>query len=395
MNTRQSTSLQERPRWPDRRLLDLLSLTVPIIQAPMAGANDAAMAAAVSEAGGLGSLPCAMLTPDRARAEYRSLRQRTQKPVNMNFFCHTPPAIDPERERRWKSRLAPYYREFGIDPDKDAPAVTRAPFDDAMCEVVEDCRPQVVSFHFGLPAPKLLERVRATGCKVLASATTVEEARHLAERGCDAVIAQGQEAGGHRGVFLGGMVQAQPGVMALVPQVVDAVEVPVIAAGGIADGRGIAAAFALGASGVQIGSAYLITSESIIGDLHRTALATSRDDQTALTNLFSGRPARGIINRIMQEIGPISPDAPPFPTAAGPLAPLRTAAEATGSNDFTPLWSGQALPLARHYASSKAERASENTNEDESQNPPISATTLTRALAEDTLTRLERLANKP
>ena len=395
MSTRKTISSQEQTHWPDRRLLDPLSISVPIIQAPMAGANDAAMAAAVSEAGGLGSLPCAMLTPDRARAEYRLLRRQTQKPVNMNFFCHTPAATDPEHERRWKSRLSPYYSEIGIDLDKDLPAVNRAPFDDAMCEVVEDCRPQVVSFHFGLPPPRLLGRVRATGCKVLAGATTVEEARHLAEHGCDAVIAQGQEAGGHRGVFLGGMVEAQPGVMALVPQVVDAVEVPVIAAGGIADGRGIAAAFALGASGVQIGSAYLITTESIISDLHRTALAASRDDQTALTNLFSGRPARGLINRIMREIGPISPDAPPFPTAANALAPLRTAAETTGSDDFTPLWSGQALPLARHYALSKGEGMREEMNDDGSQTtpplPPISAAALTRALAEDALARLGRL----
>ncbi|WP_025770917.1 NAD(P)H-dependent flavin oxidoreductase [Thioalkalivibrio sp. HK1] len=394
MNTPQTAPPEDQSRWPDRRLIDLLSIAVPIIQAPMAGANDAAMAAAVSEAGGLGSLPCAMLTPDRARSEYRLIRRRTQKPVNMNFFCHTPPAIDPEHERRWRSLLAPYYSEFGIDPDKDLPQVNRAPFDDAMCEVVEDCRPQIISFHFGLPAPRLLGRVKAAGCKVLASATTVEEARHLAEHGCDAIIAQGQEAGGHRGVFLGSMVEAQPGVMALVPQVVDAVEVPVIAAGGIADGRGIAAAFALGASGVQIGSAYLLASESIIGDLHRAAIEVSRDDQTALTNLFSGRPARGLINRIMQEIGPISPDAPPFPTAAGAIAPLRTAAETTGSSDFTPLWSGQALPLSRRYASSTSEKASERTIRGESRNPPISAATLTRALAEDALSRLGRLANE-
>ncbi len=396
MNAREATPILEPTRWPDRRLIDLLSTPLPIIQAPMAGANDASMAAAVSEAGGLGSLPCAMLDPARARDEYRLLRRKTQKPVNMNFFCHVPPAVDPERERRWKSRLAPYYSEFGIDLDQSVPAVSRAPFDDAMCEVVEDCRPQVVSFHFGLPAPRLLERVRMTGCKVIASATTVEEARHLAAYGCDAVIAQGQEAGGHRGVFLGGMVEAQPGVMALVPQVVDAVGVPVIAAGGIADGRGIAAAFALGASGVQIGSAYLLTSESIISDLHRTALGHSRDDQSALTNLFSGRPARGLVNRIMREIGPISPDAPSFPTAANALAPLRTAAETTGSDDFSPLWSGQALPLARRYAPSRSEDVEKTSEEKpaEERTLPIGAAALTLALAEDALTRLEVLAKE-
>ena len=332
----------------------------------MAGATGAAMAVAVSESGGLGSLPCAMLTPGRARAEIGTIRQRTSRPINVNFFCHSVPEPDPEREATWRSRFAPYRAELGIDPSSSAPAPARAPFDDEMCDVLEEFRPEVVSFHFGLPEPRLLDRVKALGCRVLGSATTVAEARWLAARGCDAVIAQGYEAGGHRGMFLTDAVDSQPGTMALVPQVVDAVDVPVVAAGGIADGRGIAAAFALGAAGVQIGTAYLPSAESTISGLHRAALEEARDDATVLTNVFTGRPARGLANRIVREIGPMSPDAPAFPTAGGAMASIRAAAEATGSSEFSPLWSGQAGSLSR----------------------PGSAAELTRALAASALERL-------
>ena len=333
--------------WPDRRLLDLLGIELPIVQAPMAGATDAAMAIAVSESGGLGSLPCALLTAERARAEFGVIRQRTSRPVNVNFFCHSIPDPDAAREELWKSRLAPYGVELGLDPSPGTLAPNRTPFNDEMCDLVEEFEPEVVSFHFGLPEPRLLGRVKALGCKVLSSATTVDEARWLADHGCDAVIAQGYEAGGHRGMFLTDAVNSQPGTMALVPQVVDAVDLPVVAAGGIADGRGIAAAFALGAAGVQIGTAYLVASESTISGLHRAALANARDDGTVLTNVFSGRPARGLVNRIVREIGPMTPDAPAFPTAGGAIAPLRAAAEAAGSSEFSPLWSGQAASLSR------------------------------------------------
>ena len=333
--------------WPDRRLLDLLGIELPIVQAPMAGATGAAMAIAVSEAGGLGSLPCALLTVEKARAEIGVIRRGTSRPLNVNFFCHSLPEPDAEREEAWRSRLAPYCAELGVDPSTDVSAFNRAPFDDEMCNLVEEVEPEVVSFHFGLPKRRLLDRVKALGCKVLGSATTVGEARWLANQGCDAVIAQGIEAGGHRGMFLTDAVCSQPGTMALVPQVVDAIGVPVVAAGGIADGRGIAAAHALGAAGVQIGTAYLLTSESTISDLHRIALGSARDDGTALTNVFTGRAARGLVNRIVREIGPISPDAPAFPTAAGAIAPLRAACEAVGSSEFSPLWSGQAASLSR------------------------------------------------
>jgi nitronate monooxygenase len=243
--------------WPDRRIIDLFGIEHPILLAPMAGPGTADLAIAVAEAGGLGSLPCAMLTPEQIRKDLGVIRQRTAKPINLNFFTHTPPVPDPDRDARWKARLAPYYAELGLDPEKPVPNVNRTPFDDATCAIVEEFKPEIVSFHFGLPEPRLLARVRTAGCKVIASATTAAEAKSLADRGCDAVIAQGAEAGGHRGMFLSDAVASQPGTFALVPQVADAVKVPVIAAGGIADARGIAAAFALGAAAVQIGTAYL------------------------------------------------------------------------------------------------------------------------------------------
>jgi nitronate monooxygenase len=331
----------------DRRIETLFGIDLPIIQAPMAGAQGSAMAIAVSEAGGLGSLPAALLSHDQMRTELAIIRQQTVRPVNLNFFCHAPPAPDEAREAAWRRRLAGYYAEFGIDPAAPVPASNRAPFDEAFCALVEEARPQVVSFHFGLPAPALVARVKAAGAKVVSSATTVAEARWLEAHGCDAIIAQGSEAGGHRGIFLTEALASQPGLFALLPQVVDAVTVPVIAAGGIADGRGIAAAFALGASAVQIGTAYLFTPEAKITPMHRAALRAATDDGTALTNLFTGRPARGLMNRVMREVGPISADAPAFPTAGGALMPLKAKAEAAGSGDFSNLWSGQAAALGR------------------------------------------------
>jgi nitronate monooxygenase len=333
--------------WPDRRLIELFKIEHPIVLAPMAGAIDFELAAAVAEAGGLGSLPCAMLTADQAREQITKVRARTSGPINLNFFCHTPPELNNAREARWRERLKPYYQELGIDPAAPVPTSMRMPFDAAFCAVVEEMRPEVVSFHFGLPAADLLARVRAAGCLIISSATTVAEARWLEEHGVDVIIAQGFEAGGHRGMFLTDDVAAQVGTFALVPQVVDAVKVPVIAAGGVSDARGIAAAFALGAAGVQIGTAYLHCPESKISSPHRVALSNARDDGTALTNLMTGRPARGLINRVMRDIGPISDVAPAFPLAAGALAPLRAKAEAQGSGDFSPLWAGQAAALGR------------------------------------------------
>lgn len=319
----------------------------PIVQAPMAGSQGPKLCIAVCEAGGLGSIPCAMLTPDVLRAQVAEIRAATRAPFNVNFFAHRPPAPDPAREAAWVERLSGYYSEFGLDPAEAGKGPGRAPFDEAMCAAVEELRPPVVSFHFGLPDESLLARVKATGAQVWSSATTVEEARWLARRGVDAIIAQGREAGGHRGMFLTDDIDAQPGLFALLPQVVDAVKVPVIAAGGIADARGVAAALMLGASAAQIGTAYLLSPQASTSAVHRAALKAGRDDTTRLTNLFTGRPARGHLNRYLREQGPMNAAAPAFPLATGAITPLRNHAEKTGSGEFSPLWSGEAAPLAR------------------------------------------------
>lgn len=332
--------------WPNRRFLDLVGVEHPIIQAPMVGPKGA-LAASVSDAGGLGSLACAALTPEQVHSEVSLIRQRTNKPFNLNFFCHIPALADDMRDAIWRTRLLPYYGEFGIDPARPVATADRTPFDDAMCDLVMELRPKVVSFQFGLPAERLLGRVKDAGCIVLASATTTREARWLAERGVDAVIAQGAEAGGHRGMFLTGDVASQVGTIALVPQVADVVDVPVIAAGGIANACGIAATFMLGAAAAQIGTAYLLCPEAGIPAPFLAALRAAQDEDTAVTNVFTGRPARGLLNRMMRDLGPMSNDAPAFPTAAVALQPLRMAAEAKGSGDFSPLWSGQAAGLAR------------------------------------------------
>jgi nitronate monooxygenase len=343
--------------WPDRRIIDLFKTEFPIVLAPMAGVMDADLVIAAAQGGALGSLPCAMISAEKAREQVNIIRQRVSAPINLNFFCHTPVDADPAREAGWKARLGSYYKEHGLDPAVPVNAANRAPFDEAMCALVEELKPEVVSFHFGLPDPALVKRVKAAGSIVVSSATIVKEAIWLEENGADVIIAQGAEAGGHRGMFLTDDIAEQPGTFALVPQVVDAVKLPVIAAGGIADGRGIAAAFALGAAGVQIGSAYLRCPESRVSPLVRAALAQARDDSTVLTNVMTGRPARGIANRVMREVGPICPDAPVFPHAATCLAPLKAAAEKLGKVDFTTLWAGQAVRIGRDMPAAELTRA--------------------------------------
>lgn len=322
-------------------LQQLFDTEFPIIQAPMAGAQAHPLAVAVSNAGGLGSLPCALLTLEAMQAELTHLQAQSSKPYNVNFFCHTPPQPDAEREAKWRRALAPYYQEYGIDAEKIPAGAGRMPFTREALEVLRQFRPAVVSFHFGLPAADLLAEVKAMGVKILSSATTVEEALYLEARGVDAIIAQGLEAGGHRGTFLSKDLSAQMGTFALVPQIVQAVKVPVIAAGGIANANGVAAAMALGAAGVQVGTAYLLCPEATISAIHRAALKSESARHTALTNLFTGRPARGIMNRVMKELGPISEVAPEFPLATSGIAPLRAKAESLNSGDFSPLWSGQ------------------------------------------------------
>ena len=360
--------------WPDRRLADLLQVEHPLVLAPMAGLGTAELAAAVCQAGGLGSIGCAVMRPEAVMQAIGKLRSLTKRPINANFFCHSPARPDPQREQAWLERLEPYYRELGIGLSRPIARTDFPPFGDAVCTVVEACRPEVVSFHFGLPEPSLLARVKAAGCRVLSSATTVGEARWLEERGADAIIAQGFEAGGHRGTFLAADMDAemarQSGTLALVPQIVDAVAVPVIAAGGIADARAISAAFALGASGVQMGTAYLLCPEAATPPLHRRALRGPDAAATVLTNVFTGRPARALANRVASEVGPISGAMPDFPLPMAALASLRSKAEEGGSIDFTPLWAGQAAALCRE----------------------MPAGALTQALADEALGRLRQFA---
>ena len=322
----------------------MLGIALPVIQAPMAGVQDSALAIAVSNSGGLGSLPAAMLTPDGLRDEIAAIAARTSNAYNVNFFCHTPPARDEHHERReaaWRDLLQRYYRELDVDPQAIQPGSGRAPFDHSTIDALMPFKPPVVSFHFGLPAKALLDRVRQWKPTIVSSATTVDEARWLEAQGVDAIVAQGLEAGGHRGMFLSDDLTTQVGTVALVRTMVHAVSVPVIAAGGIADAEGVMAALELGAAGVQIGTAYLLCTEATTTGVHRQALSSPEARHTALTNVFTGRPARSIVNRLMRELGPMSTVAPAFPLAVAAVMPLRAKAEARGSGDFSPLWSGQ------------------------------------------------------
>ena len=355
--------------WPNDRLINLFDIELPIIQAPMAGSAFSDMVVAVSEAGGLGSLACALLSVEQARKELETIRRKTSRPINVNFFCHQQPRSDSAREMNWRRRLEAYYVEIELDHNATVLSSNRAPFDDKMCDLVLEFHPEVVSFHFGLPDRNLLARVRRTGAKIISSATSVDEARWLEDQGCDAIVAQGYEAGGHRGMFLTPDVSTQVGTMALVPQVVEAVKVPVIAAGGIVDARGVVAAFALGAVAVQIGTAYLHCPEAQISPIYRQALKDAKDNETVITNVFTGRPARGIVNRLMREVGPMSDLAPEFPLAAAAVAPLRAKSEMAGSADFTPVWAGRAARL----------------------NGELPAAELTKQLAAETLEKLRIL----
>lgn len=307
----------------------------------MAGVQGSDLAIAVSNAGGLGSLPAAMLSLGDLRAELSLLSAGTDRPYNVNFFCHETPAFDAQRDAAWRLALAPYYQELALDQGAVGAGPGRAPFSADAADVLEEFKPPVISFHFGLPSADLLARVKRWGATVLSSATTVDEALWLQAHGVDIVIAQGLEAGGHRGHFLSHDLSLQMGTFALLPQLVKALKVPVVAAGGIADAKGVAAALALGAVGVQVGTAYLLAHEATTSKVHRAALQSDAARHTALTNVFTGRPARGIVNRLVSTLGPLSPQSPEFPLATAAIAPLRAKAESLGSGDFSPLWSGQ------------------------------------------------------
>ena len=334
-----------------------LGVDLPILQAPMAGSQGSALAIAVSNAGGLGALPCAMLAPDQIEKELRAITAATSRPYNVNFFVHQPPQPDPVRERAWRKVLAPYFAEFGIDPESIQDGPQRMPFNDDAADVLEAFKPPVVSFHFGLPSDSLMKRVRSWGSKILSSATTLDEARYLEAHGVDAIIAQGYEAGGHRGMFLTDDLNTQVGTFALVQQIVRAVKVPVIAAGGIADAAGVSAAMTLGAAGAQVGTAYLFCPEATTNPLHRAALKSGAAQHTAITNLFTGRPARGIVNRLMRDLTPMNFAAPAFPLAATAIFALRAKAEPVGISDFTSMWAGQNAAACREVSAAELTRS--------------------------------------
>jgi nitronate monooxygenase len=331
----------------------LLAIELPIVQAPMAGVHDHVLSAAVCNAGGMGSLPCANYGPDAIERELEALHAKTSRPYQVNFFAHSVPLADHARESAWKERLHRYYDELGIDPGQAVDGGGRLPFSHEAADVLERFRPAAVSFHFGLPAEGLVARVRAMGSKILSTATTVEEARWLEARGVDAIVVQGSEAGGHRGMFLTEDVATQMPTADLLRGVLAAVRVPVIAAGGIADAEDVAWALRAGACAVQVGTAYLLSAEATTSPVHRAAIADRETRRTEITNIFTGRPARGIVNRLMRELGPLRSDVPAFPRAAAALAPLRAAAERIGRDDFSNMWAGEkagrcrALPAAQ------------------------------------------------
>jgi nitronate monooxygenase len=336
---------------------------IRLVQAPMAGSQNNVLAAAVFKAGGLGSIPAAMLSAEQLHAELTAFQMAIAAdaniknwgsflPVNVNFFCHTPPASQPDKESAWRVKLASAYQSHGIDPLTVGSGPGRAPFSEESLTLMGQFKPAVVSFHFGLPKAEWVQQLKAWGIQIWSSATTVQEAQWLEQHGADAIIAQGLEAGGHRGMFLTEDLSTQVGTLSLLPQIVKAVRLPVIAAGGISSSAAVSAAKALGASAVQVGTAFLTSHEATTSKLHRQALMSDAALHTALTNLFSGRPARGIVNKFMRDFGPLNADVPDFPLATAALAPLRAAAEAQGAADYSPLWSGQnasdcqALPAA-------------------------------------------------
>jgi nitronate monooxygenase len=332
----------ELPQGPSKtNMNDFLGTDLPIIQSPMAGVQDSALTIAVSSAGGLGSLPCALLNIDELRAELNTITQQSDKPFSANFFCHQLPEIDVDREAKWRAELKPYFVELGIEVDNIPTKPKFEPFNNLMADVLEDYKPAVISFHFGLPSTDLVNRVKSWGSTIIASATTVAEAQWLEENGADVIIAQGLEAGGHRGIFLSDDLTTQVGTFSLLPQIVQKVKLPVIAAGGIADAAGVVSALSLGASAVQVGTAYLLCTETNTSLIHRAAIKSEESQHTAITNLFSGRPARSIVNRIMREIGPINQNTSIFPLALNAISAVKKQAESTGIGDFSSLWCGQ------------------------------------------------------
>lgn len=333
--------------WPKSDLTDLLEIEHPILQAPMGGESTTQMAVAVCNAGGLGGLGCSSKSADEVRRAIEEIRSGTNRSFNLNFFAHPPPGENPQVNEQTRALVAPFYDELGIENIPTRAEAPLDPFDESRLAVLLEMRPKVVSFHFGLPPLDMVQALQDAGTVVLCTATTVAEARQLANAGVDAIIAQGWEAGGHRGTFEVSFEDFGVGTMALVPQVVDAVDVPVIAAGGIADGRGIAAALVLGASGVQLGTAFLSCPEADIDARYREALRNATEDGTRLTRAFSGRPARARNNRYIEAMAEKRVRLPDFPTMYSFSGPLESTSRDTGKSGFEFFLWGQGAPMNR------------------------------------------------
>lgn len=326
-------------------LCERLGITYPIIQAPMASVTTRELVAAVSNAGGLGSLGALLLAPRAIIEQTAAIRALTSKPFNVNLFVLDPPRIDQHQIARVLALLAPIHAELGLPPPK-APAEYGQILHDQL-EALIEAKPAVASFHLGLLDAPAVAQLRRAGIFVIGTATNVAEAKAWAANGADAICAQGAEAGGHRGTFIGDVHASMIGTMALVPQVVDAVNIPVIAAGGIMDGRGIAAALALGAKAVQLGTAFIACAESSAAPVWRRALREANDTSTALTKAFTGRHARGIANDFMHRMANHEDDLPPYAVQSALTAELRRAAAKAERAEFLSMWAGQAAGLTR------------------------------------------------
>ena len=334
--------------WPDTPLIRLFAIAVPIIQAPMAGETDRPeLVAAVSNAGGLGSTGVAYLQPEAIRARIRAVRALTDRPFGVNLFLPVAADMSAKRIARARQLLALLRADYDLP---DSPAMTAMPDFGAQLAVVLDEKPPVLSFTFGCPTPGQIAQVKAAGIVAVGSATTVPEALALEAAGVDAIVAQGAEAGAHRGTFLAPFDDSLIGLMALVPAMVDRVNVPVIAAGGIMDGRGIAAALMLGAAGAQLGTAFLVSTESGASESWKNAILSLDSDRTRVTSVYSGRPARGIRNRMMEILIPHAEELPGFPAMNSLTRAIRSAAAIGGDPGAQSLWAGQAAPLARGVA---------------------------------------------
>ncbi|GEO00830.1 2-nitropropane dioxygenase [Novosphingobium sediminis] len=331
------------------RLLSLLGIDLPLIQAPMAGVSSPEMAAAVSAAGALGSIAVGAGDAETARGMIRAVRARTAAPFNVNLFCHAPAAADPAKQAAWIERFASLFAAHGAKPPAELHEIYRSfTVDDAMLAMLLEERPAIVSFHFGLPSDAAIAALKAAGIVLLACATNLAEAGAIAAAGIDAVVAQGWEAGGHRGLFDPDAQDERLGTVALVRLIAAAFDIPVIAAGGIMDGRGIAAALALGASAAQLGTAFLITDESLADSGYRAALANSGGRRTTMTRIVSGRPARILPNRFAALEDSCDDAAiPAYPIAYDLGKALHAAAKAQGEHGYGAHWAGQGAPLAR------------------------------------------------